>query len=883
MSGVASAASPEIGGPGDGGIFTTQLRNGLRVVVVEDHAAPVVQSEIWYRFGSLDENPGKTGLAHALEHMMFRGSAHISAGGLDDIVARLGATMNAETSYDATHFYFVIPADKLDVALAIEADRMQHLTLAQSQWAIERGAVLNEISGDESSPFYTLLERVRAAAYPNEPNGRTPLGKRDDVERATAADIAAYYHAWYAPNNATLMIAGDVSHEAVFAAVRRHFEAIPARTLPARHDAHPAAAHGATVDSDIPFPFEVLDLAYAIPGDSEPDEPAISTLATLIPNQLSPFYQALVQSNIALAVEADADTQLKGGLLNIFIVLNPGHSASDAQTVFQSTLNAQLNSGFSDDLVTAAKRLTISERLYSADSITGIGDLAGYTYGVVGEKIADEDGRLAALTAADLNNAARKYLATPTVVGHLRSSSSQSQPSSDKSNAAASDDFSKRVPNGPIVEPDAVRIAVRTPTTARSKLQPAQFTLPNGIHVIVQEKHDRSTFVLHGSIDASSAFEPESKSGLIRLASDVADYGSANFPFAMRRKAVDELGAVVSNGQEFEARGLARDFSTIVGIVADGQEHPTFADPWFTIERDQLANSLQSEDTISGTLIDRAYLRLLANPNDPSLHHASSASVSSLTQTDLLDFAKTYWRPDLTTIAVVGDISVDDVRRELTAAFGGWSASGDRPNPDEPPFAPAHAGHAYISTGASQVYVRLGGPAVARGNDDYDTFLVLNQILGASGNFESRLWQELRQKRGLVYSIGSSVRSNNDRGDFRIEFNASPERVVEAVRFVRSQLDRLRDEPVTPTELEEAKLRLVSNALLDEASADGQVQQILDIATNGLTDDYYRSLNERFAKIAAGDVQRVAKRYFEPDALVQIYAGPPGVWANQSI
>jgi zinc protease len=853
----------------------------MRVVVVEDHAAPVVQTSIWYHFGSLDETPGKTGLAHALEHMMFRGSDHISAGGLDDIVARLGAQMNAETSYDDTHFYFVMPADKVDVGLAIESDRLQHLQLRQSEWQIERGAVLNELEGDESSPFYNLLSAVRAAAYPGEPNGRTPIGHRADIERATAADIATYYHAWYAPNNATLVVTGDVAPSAIFSAAQHYFGGIAPKKLPAHRDLHPAASHGAVVESNLPFPFEVLDLAYAIPGDTEHGEPEVSTLSTLIPNQRSPFYQALVQSNIALAVDAQADTQLRGGLFNVFIVLNPGHTASEAQTVFQSTLDSQLKSGFSPDLVTAAKRLTIAERLYTADSITGIGDLAGYTYGIVGEKLSDEDSRLAAVTPDGLLAIAKQYLTTPTVVGHLRSTGSQPHNTSQKSDAAASDDFSKRVPNGPIVEPAAIRDAIRTPTTERSKLSPTEFTLPNGIRVIVQEKHDRRTFVLKGTIDSSSAFAPPGKEGIIRLASSVADYGSEHYPFAERRKAIDDLGAFVTSGQDFGARGQARDFSTIVNIVADGETHPTFADPWFTLEKDQLANSLQSEDTISGVMIDRAYLGLLANPNDPSLRHAGMASVASITRDDLRAFAASYWRPDLTTIAVVGDVTPAEVRSALTSAFGSWQGSGAKPDPHDEPFAAPHRGHDYVGTDASQVYIRLGQAAVSRTNPDYDTFLVLNQILGASGSFESRLWQELRQKRGLVYTVGSSVSANADRGDFRVEINASPARVVEAVRFVRSELERLQNQPVSSTELAEAKLRLVSNALLDEASADGQVTQLLDIASNGLPVDYYRGLNERFAAITPADVQRVARKYLAPDQLVQIYAGPPGVWAQQ--
>jgi zinc protease len=174
----------------------------------------------------------------------------------------------------------------------------------------------------------------------------------------------------------------------------------------------------------------------------------------------------------------------------------------------------------------------------------------------------------------------------------------------------------------------------------------------------------------------------------------------------------------------------------------------------------------------------------------------------------------------------------------------------------------------------------MGQPAVGRNSPDYDAFLVLNQILGAGGAFESRLWQELRQKRGLVYGVNTSVDAGPDRGDFRIELNASPSRVVEAVNFVRAELQTLQTQPVTQTELDDAKLRLVSDALLDEASADGQVQQLLDIGTNDLPLDYYRTLNERFANITAADVERVAKKYLDPSQLVEIYAGPTGPWSG---
>ncbi len=196
---------------------------------------------------------------------------------------------------------------------------------------------------------------------------------------------------------------------------------------------------------------------------------------------------------------------------------------------------------------------------------------------------------------------------------------------------------------------------------------------------------------------------------------------------------------------------------------------------------------------------------------------------------------------------------------------------------------PAASGHDYIGTQANQVFIRLGQPALSRASQDYDTLAVLNQILGGAGAFESRLWQELRQKRGLVYSVNSSLEAGADRGDLRVELNASPERVLEAVGIVRQELRRLQNEPVSATELQEAKVRLISNALLDEASTTGQAKQLLDILVYRLPPDYYRTLNERFSRITAADVQRVARTYLRPESLVEVYAGPSGPWAMHAL
>ena len=880
---IAANAQPADSGIGDRGVFQTRLPNGLQVIVVENHVAPVVHTSVWYRFGSLYETPGKTGLAHALEHMMFRGTPQISSSGLDDIVARLGAQMNGQTDYDYTNFLFDMPSDRASIALQIEADRMRHAALGASEWNIERRAVLNELDGNESSPFYNLLSRVRAAAYPNSPEGLTPSGLRSDVAVAGVADLRKYYKEWYAPNNAALVVAGDVNHNTIFALAKRDFGSIPKRTLPAYTPPHAKAATGKVVDAEFPFPFEVLDLAYAVPGDTEPGEPAISTLADLIPNERGPFYQALVETNVALAVEANADTQLRGGLMHVYVILNPGHTGAEAQQIFQSTMDQILKDGFNPDLVAAAKRQTLAERAYAADSVGGYADLVGYTYGIVGERDRDEDQRIFSLTPQAVLSAARTYLAKPNVVGHLTPNDRPNSRASQKSNATASDNFSTRVPNGPIVEPADIRAELRKPTTARSKLAPVTFTLPNGLRVIVQPKTDRSTVYIGGSIASSPAFVPQGKEGLTRLASSLAAFGSEHYDFTQLRKATDDIGASIELGQSFSAHGFAVDFEQLLTLLADGEEHPAFPDRWLALQRSQIANSISTEQTISGQMVDRAYLQRLLPPDDPALRYPSQDTVSSITLQDLLDFTNRYWRPDLTTIAIVGDVTPDRARRAVEAAFGSWRNAGTTPSVAQPSLPPPHAGHAYVQTDANQVFIQLGQRAVARSSRDFDTFQLLTEMLGGSGYFESRLWQELRQKRGLVYGVSSEMKSDKDRGDLEIQLNASPENVASAISIVRDQLERLRTEPVSGAELAGAKVRLVSEALLNEASAGGQRDEVLTIAQDRLPLDYFATLSQRYAGITPADVQRIAKEYLQPDRLIEVFAGPTGPWSNHAI
>src|SRR4030088_837426 len=244
------------------------LANGLRVVVLEDHAAPVAVVNMWYRFGGAYEKQGKTGLAHALEHIMVRGTTTLSSSGLDDWGARLGAQVNAETTNEYTRYDLVLPADRVDGALRVEADRMHALKLAPPAWTKERGAGLQEWTQDHSNALFGFGTGLQEKLYPGSPLGKTALGEKRDIEKATVADLRAYYRTWYAPNNATLVVTGDVEPEAVLGSARKWFGPIPSRAVPKVTIARPKAATGVVARVKAEYPFTVVDLAYAAPPAS---------------------------------------------------------------------------------------------------------------------------------------------------------------------------------------------------------------------------------------------------------------------------------------------------------------------------------------------------------------------------------------------------------------------------------------------------------------------------------------------------------------------------------------------------------------------------------------------------------------------------------------
>lgn len=397
-----------------------RLANGLKVIVQEDHRAPTVVSMVWYRAGSVDEQNGTTGVAHVLEHMMFKGTQKLRPGEFSERVAALGGRENAFTSRDYTAYHQQVEKSRLEKLLELEADRMQNLTMDPAEFGREIRVVMEERRlRTEDEPMAQLMETLYATAYTASPYRHPVVGWMDDLQNMTAADALAWYERWYAPNNATLVIAGDVDAQEVLRLAEKYFGAIPPKTLPkVKPQLEPEQRGVRRVTVKAPAENAYLVLAYKVPKlidvEADDDAFALEVLAAVLDGYDNARLPAkLVRTDrIANSVDAGYDGTARGPVM-FMLSGEPTRDISPDQ--LEAALRAEVEriakEGVSADELKRVKAQLIAGQVYKRDSVFGqameIGsmEMSGVSYRQI-DRIIE---RLAAVTSAQVQAVAQKY------------------------------------------------------------------------------------------------------------------------------------------------------------------------------------------------------------------------------------------------------------------------------------------------------------------------------------------------------------------------------------------------------------------------------------------------------------------------------------------
>ncbi|HEY9632628.1 MAG TPA: pitrilysin family protein [Coleofasciculaceae cyanobacterium] len=869
----------------------TVLDNGLVVLTKEVHTAPVVSVQVWYKIGSRNEEPGVNGIAHQLEHMLFKGTKErpIQWGRL---FSALGSESNAFTSYDNTVYFGTIEREKLTALLTLEADRMENATIDAQQLDKEKRVVISELQGYENSPGYRLNRAVMRAAFPNKAYGLTVGGTKADVEKFQVEQVRNYYRKYYSPNNASLIVVGDFKTEPTLKAIKETFGKVPKRDSKVENSNPQPTNVQSTTPQEQRTPIVLreegsaafLQEVYPLPAATHPDVPALDVMDYILTGgRNSRLYQALVESGIASNISGGAANLVEAGWYELSATAAPGQKLEKIEQIFASEIAQLSEKGVSEEELNRAKTQLSAGIILANRDITSQAMQLGSNQSTAGD-YRYTDIYLAGVekvSAADVQRVAKNYLAKANrTVGFFEPTKIDGKASTGSAGAAqTSESFNA----GPPVDPAEVAKylpAQDTPTTPTAQALPQSFKLPNGMQVLLLPDRSTPTVTLSGYMRAGSEFDSATKAGLASLTAGNLMNGTQTRDALQIAKALEERGASLGFGANREGvniggNSLAADLPILIETFADVVQNATFPTDKLELTRQQTLTGLKVELDTPSQVARRTFQQTIYPKNHPFYAFPTEESLTGITREDLVKFYQEHYRPDTTILSLVGDFDPAKVRSLLEAKLSGWKEAGKPPTANYPkvelPKTVVKLNP--VLPGKTQAITLLGYKGIDRKDPRFYAALVLNQILGGD-TLSSRLGTEIRDRQGLTYGIYSFFQAGLNPGPFLIQMQTSPEDTPKAIASTISLLKQVQEKGVTSAEVSSAKRSITSQYPVGLANPDELAQTIVRNEVYGLPPQEIREFINQIEAVTLDQVNKSAKELLHPDNLVVVTAGP---------
>jgi zinc protease len=851
------------------------LANGMRVIILRNTLAPVVTVEMNFLVGGNETPPGFPGMAHAQEHMAFRGCSGMSADQTAAIYAELGGQNNADTQQNITQYFATVPAADLDVALEAQAACLAGIEDSNSEWAQERGAIEQEVARDLSNPTYKFIDRLNRDLFADTPYAHDALGTKASFDATTGDMLKSFYRSWYAPSAAILVIVGDVDPGATLDKVRRLFDAIPNHSTPARPavELKPVKSESFTLDSNLPYTLAFI--AYRFPGTGSADFAAAEVLADVLGSQRADLY-GMVPAGHALAAEFGlAEPYEKASVGYAVTALPATGDAKAALAEMRKILEIYAQHGVPEELVTAAKRREVADAEFERNSIPGLANVWSNAIAAEGRGSPDEDVEdIQRVTVADVNRVARRYLVAASSITATLKPVPSGQPVATKGFGGA--EQVTAAPTAPVQLPPWASADLARLEVPSESMQVSDSTLPNGLRLIVRTDRTSPTISVSGSVKHDFGLEtPPGKEGVSDLLGSLFSYGTQTLDRLAFSKALDDIAANETAGYSFSVTVLKADFSRGVELLADNELRPALPEAAFAVVKRQtaefVAGNLQSPEYRTHRALDVALLP----PADPALRQATPETVAGVTLADVKAFHGATIRPDLTTIVVIGDVSAQDARDVIGRWFGAWRAAGSKPDTTPvavPPNAPAAL--AVADAEAVQDTVDLAEQLkLNRFDPDFYPLELGTHVLGG-GFYATRLYHDLRQVAGYVYTVDVHLDASKTRANYAVAYGCDPNNVGKARALIERDLDQMRTQDVSAGELHQAKALLLREIVLNESSEEAVAHGLLARAELGLPLDEPLIASRKFYALTAPQVRAAFARAIRPHGWVQVVRGP---------
>jgi zinc protease len=892
------------------------LDNGLRVIVHEDRKAPVVAVSVWYRVGSKHEPKGKTGFAHLFEHLMFNGSEN-APGDFFEPLQQVGATdSNGTTNVDRTNYFETVPTGALDRALFLESDRMGHLLGAVTQEKLDnqRGVVQNEKRQGDNNPYGLLRYEIFENLFPKgHPYHHSTIGSMADLNSASLDDVKKWFTDNYGPNNAVLVLAGDVDVATAKAKVQEWFGDIPRG---------PEITAPQTSVPTLPAPLakEVKDLIptpriyrmWAIPGlnDAEavPLQMATAVLGGLSSSRLD---NAMVRTDpVAVSVAAFAQSFEDAGILIVQADVKPGTDVAAVGKKLDEEIAKFLATGPTTDELQRAAASYLGGTIAGLESVGGFGGKAvtlaeGALYSNDPAYYKVELDRMAKSTPEQVAAVARKWMSRPafslTYTPGERTEGGENRggavTAGKVTEAVAPDQYWNTALGD--VGPDtgigaAASIADRSQLPAVADLTALDFPaiertkLKNGVEVVFARRTTVPTVNVAVSFDAGYAADPHSALGTQSLMLSLMDEGTTNLNSIAFAEAKERLGAQIdatANADEtvFSLFALKPNLGASLSLLADYIRTPAFDAKELERVRAQQLNRLKAELNNPNAIAARLMAPMLYGADHPYGIPPSglgdAKAVETATRDQLAAFHSAWIRPDNARIFVVGDTTLAEVKKQLDSTLGAWKAPKTaKPvkNFDIAIPAPQPRIVLFDRPKSPQSVIVAGKVLDAKGGDELEVLRSANDIFG--GNFLSRFNTNLRETKGWSYGVRSRISGETDRLSWVAVAPVQADRTGDSIKELQKDLKSfLADKGVTKEELE----RTINGSVRElpgsfETSAD-VLAGLRQIVKFGRPDNYYETLPATYEAMTTAEIDAAARKALSTDDLVYVVVGDAAV------
>ncbi len=848
------------------------LKNGLTVLVHEDHKAPIVAVNTWYHVGSKNEKPGKTGFAHLFEHLMFSGSDDFNHTYIN-AMEKVGATnLNGTTNNDRTNYFENVPTSMLDYALFAESDRMGHLlgVLDQKKLDLQRGVVQNEKRQGENQPYGVTEELLAENTYPvGHPYSWTVIGSMKDLDEASLSDVQEWFKTYYGPNNVTVVIAGDVTPDVAKEKVEKYYGEIPPGPPIAKQEvwvAKRTGTHRGWVQDRVPQ--ARLYRVWNVPEFGTPEESLLNLVAQVLGRgKTSRLYKRLVyKDQIATSATASNDTNEIGGQFDFTLTANPGADLGKVEKAADEELQNFLKNG-----------PTAAELQLAKTQILG-------NYARIVERIGGFGGK------SDVLARCQTYTGNPDCYKNYLKWVKDATPSAVKKVAdewLSDGDYVLEVhPYPSDFKTDAKLDRSKEPAAgeAMSLNLPAlqKSTLSNGLKIVLAERHTAPVVNFTLLVDSGFSADTASATGTASFEQRMLEEGT---PTRDSLKIGEELESLSAN---FNA-GANLDYSVVnlntlkstmdrsLDIYADLILHPAFPKKEFVrLQKERLAG-IQREKVTPQSMALRVVPALLYGKDHPYAMPftgtGTEASVSKMTREDLDKFHDTWFKPNNATLLVVGDTSLAEIKPRLEKLLASWKP-GDVPKKSLPQVQQPEKDVVYlIDRPESKQSVIFGAQlAPPQNSPDAIALQLVNSIFG--GKFSSRINLNLREDKHWSYGVRTVLPAAQGQRPYisisAVQTDKTKESMVELVKEYKGIGD---GKPITAEELKDEQ----SNSTLGLPGTFETVQQLSgaygNILQYELPEDYYNTFTQKAMAVTPESANQIAKKYILPNHLIWVVVG----------